>query len=326
MTRLAIIGAGKWGINHVRTANALLGLNLVTVCDSRESARQRVAEIAPGARFVTRIEEVSRDPDIDGVVIATPAGTHYEITRSMLTAGKACLVEKPITLASAQARELVAISRDVDRALMVGHVLLYHPAVLEMKRRIDQGLIGRMQYIYSNRLNLGTIRSEENILWSFAPHDIAIIQHIVGRKPLNIDTKGATFLQDDVEDTTITHLTYPGNVHAHVFVSWLHPFKEQRLVVIGHRGMIVFEDTAPTDKLRFYPKGFDAADGGLRKFDGEYMTIPYTPEEPLVAEHRHFYECVEKNQRPITDGAHALQVLEILEEAQGKLRSAYAHQ
>jgi UDP-2-acetamido-3-amino-2,3-dideoxy-glucuronate N-acetyltransferase len=319
MMKLAIIGAGKWGVNHVRTAQALLGKDLSLVCDVRESVRRVVAELAPLCRFTTDLEEVRRS-DVGGVIIAAPAEQHFEIARQMLESGKACLVEKPITLFSDQARQLVALAQARQRTLMVGHVLLYHPAVLEMKRRIDQGLIGNLQYIYSNRLNLGSIRSEENILWSFAPHDIAVIQYFLGVDPIGVWAKGASFVQRNIEDTTVTHLSYPNNIHAHIFVSWLHPFKEQRMVVTGSRGMIVFEDTAKADKLRFYPKGFETGNGAPKKFDGDYIAIPFGSEEPLAAEHQHFYECVRTGRPPRTDGQHALAVLEILEKAQRCLK------
>lgn len=317
--KLAIVGAGRWGINHVRTAFELLGTDLKTVCDSSDESRRRVLEMAPGTQVVDDPEDLLRATDIDAVVVATPAETHFEIAMRFLKAGKHCLVEKPIALSVSEAEELVGVADSLDRVLMVGHVLLYHPAVLEMKRRISQGIIGTIQYIYSNRLNLGTVRSEENILWSFAPHDIAIIQYLVGSNPISVNATGAIFLQKGIEDITITNLSYRDNIHAHIFVSWLHPFKEQRLVVIGHKGMLVFEDTLAENKLRFFPKGFDAIEGRLEKFDGEFLAIPYSPEEPLAAEHRHFYECVQTGRRPVTDGSHAVDVLRILQEAQMRL-------
>ena len=320
MLRLGIVGAGRWGIHHVRTAYELGSDNLVMVCDPRESVVDRVSEVAPGVTVVRDLESLCACDEIDAVVVAVPAESHYAVTKQMLEAGKHCLVEKPLALSMNDAKEVVALARRLDRIVMVGHVLLYHPAVVEMKRRIEQGMIGDMQYIYSNRLNLGSIRSEENILWSFAPHDIAILQYLVGDSPLSVDAKGATFLQDSIEDTTITHLLYPRNIHAHIFVSWLHPFKEQRLVVIGQKGMLVFEDSVPEKKLRYYPKGFDTVQGELKKFEGDFLSVPFASEEPLVAEHRHFYECVMNGQTPLTDGTHALEVLDILQQAQRKLK------
>lgn len=317
--RLGIVGCGRWGMNHVRTAAELKESDVVVVCDQDARARQRVAERLPSTRFVVESGDVAGDSRVQAVVIATPAETHFAIAQQMLAAGKDILVEKPITLTVAETRSLVQQAEEGSRILMVGHILLYHPAVRELKRRYERGDIGRLQYMYSNRLNLGAIRSEENILWSFAPHDISVIQHLVGVRPDRVRAMGATFVQNGVEDTTITYLDYPDNVHAHIFVSWLHPFKEQRLVVIGDKGMFVFDDTAATDKLRFSAKGFSAKDGRIEKFDEAFTAIPIASESPLAEEHRHFYRCVEERRRPLTDGNHALEVMEILEAAQRRL-------
>ena len=202
---------------------------------------------------------------------------------------------------------------------MVGHVLLYHPAIIKLKEMLISGKIGKVQYIYSNRLNLGSVRKEENILWSFAPHDISIIQYLLGSKPIKIDAQGASFLQNKIEDTTLTYLRYPNNIHAHIFVSWLHPFKEHRLVVIGNKGMIVFEDSLPNDKLKYYPKGFTKINHQITKFDGDFKTINFNSNPPLKEEQKHFFDCIINNQEPLTNGDHALEVLEILEEAQRNL-------
>ena len=203
---------------------------------------------------------------------------------------------------------------------MVGHVLLYHPAIIKLKEEIDRGRIGKIMYIYSNRLNLGTIRSEENILWSFAPHDISIIQYLTESYPIYIDAKGANFLQNNIEDTTLTYLVYPNNIHAHIFVSWLHPFKEHRLIVVSSRGMMVFEDNLKQNKLRFYPNGFQDSNGRYEKFEGDYEVIDYDSSQPLANEQKHFFDAVLQKTKPLSDGQHALEVLDILEKAQSRLR------
>ncbi|HLP18228.1 MAG TPA: Gfo/Idh/MocA family oxidoreductase [Bacteroidota bacterium] len=317
---IAVIGSGRWGINHVRTAHQLLGSDHVIVCDANEAARSKVAAVSSAIGFTTDLESILADANIPGVIVATPAETHYAIAKRCLERGKHVLVEKPITLVAGEARELIEIAARCNRQLMVGHVLLFHPAVVKLKAMVREGVIGRLQYIYSNRLNLGTIRSEENILWSFAPHDISVIQHLTEADPIRVEATGAAFLQKNIEDTTLTILEYPGNVHAHIYVSWLHPFKEQRLVVIGDRGMIVFEDSAKDEKLKFYPKGFERVEGTLQKFEGDYEAVPFDAAQPLAEEHRHFYECVRANKPTLTDGAHALSVLEVLELAQRRLR------
>ncbi len=319
--RIGIIGTGRWGLNHVTTAVGLLGADRVTVFDEHPAAAAKVSAIAPSVRCAASLAELIADPTINGIVVATPAESHFTIARQCLENGKHVLVEKPITLRSADARTLVAMAEQKKLVLMVGHVMLYHPAIVAMKSMIQAGKIGTLQYFYSNRLNLGAIRSEENILWSFAPHDISILQYLIEADPVNIASHGARFVQNGIEDTTITYLTYPGNIHAHIFVSWLHPFKEQRLVAIGDNGMIVFEDSSAKDKLKFYPKGFHRTHDGIEKFDGEFEPVPFSAQPPLTAEHQHFYECILSGRRPLTDGEHALRVLEILEQASQQLRS-----
>lgn len=319
---LAIIGAGRWGFNHVRTAVNHLPAENITVCDSSDESLTRVTELNPGINKVKSLDEVLKNKNINVVIIATPAETHYEIAKKTLEAGKNTFVEKPITLKSSDAEALLQLAENLDLKLMVGHILLYHPAILKIKEEMDNNKIGNLQYIYSNRLNLGALRSEENILWSFAPHDISIIQYLTGSNPVKVFSHGADFLQNDIEDTTLTYLTYPDNVHAHIFVSWLHPFKEQRMVVIGDEGMFVFEDTLKTEKLKFYPKGFRKVSGAFEKFEGDYEVVDFEPGQPLAEEQKHFFDSVINNTVPVTNGLHALEVLRILEQAHLKLKEA----
>jgi UDP-2-acetamido-3-amino-2,3-dideoxy-glucuronate N-acetyltransferase len=314
-----IIGCGKWGINHVKTAFGLLGSNLILVCDTNGDSRSKIEKISPSIKFTYDINDILLNKDINSVIVATPAETHYGIAKLCLEHNKHVLIEKPLTLLSSETESLIKIAFMKGLKLMVGHVLLYHPAILKLKAMMNDDFIGKVQYIYSNRLNLGTIRKEENILWSFAPHDISVIQFLLGVKPVSILAEGATFLQKDIEDTTLTYLKYPDNVHAHIYVSWLHPFKEQRLVVIGDKGMIVFEDSLKTEKLKYYKKGFNIVDGEVEKFDSDYEVVPYENKQPLEEEQKHFFECIINDFTPRTDGHHAKEVLEILERAQSKL-------
>ena len=316
---LGIIGCGRWGINHVKTANNLLGTNLRTVFDPNPSARKAVSDISPTINCVDRIDLLLNNTEINSVVIATPAETHFNVAKKCLENGKHVLVEKPITLNSKDAFQLTEYAKKNNLQLMVGHVLLYHPAIVMMKKYINEKKIGKLQYIYSNRLNLGALRNEENVLWSFAPHDISIMQYFNDTSPVSINSHGAYFVQPNIEDTTITYLTYPDNVHAHIFVSWLHPFKEHRLVVIGDKGMLVFEDSVQKDKLKFYPKGFSKTEKGYVKFDNDFISIPFDQLQPLTEEHKHFYECVLTGKKPLTDGNHAVEVLKILEQATRRL-------
>lgn len=319
--KVAIIGAGRWGTNHIRTAVSILGAENVLVYDTDSNTRLRVKSAFPGIEFTTSLDDILQSSDHNSVIVATPAETHYGLAKELILNGKHLLVEKPITLHLNEAEELVRLSKEHSKVLMVGHVLMYHPAVKKLKELLDRGAIGKLQYIYSNRLNLGAIRSEENILWSFAPHDVSLIQYLTGENPSVTEARGAAFVQDGIEDTTITYLKYPSGVNAHIFVSWLHPFKEQRLVVIGNEGMLVFEDSLPDEKLKLYKKGFHNEDGVLSKFDHEYEVIEFDKKMPLNEEQLHFYNAVQNDERPITDGVHAYEVLKILVDATESLKA-----
>lgn len=319
---LAVIGAGKWGFNHVRTAIGVLEADQVTVCDSNPDIKKKIEKIKNGINFTTDLSSILNNERINAVIVATPAETHYAIALQLLNKGKNVLVEKPFTLFTAEAKTLNVVAEKYNCKLMVGHVLLYHPAIMKMKELINRGMMGKLQYIYSNRLNLGTIRTEENILWSFAPHDISIIQFLTGSRPISVTAKGASFLQNKIEDTTLTYLEYPGNVKAHIFVSWLNPFKEQKLVVIGENGMFVFEDSRKDNKLIFYPKGVKKTNGSYRVFDDGEFIVKFPNSMPLTQEHKHFYDCIINDKKPLTDGEHALEVVEILEKATQDLHHA----
>lgn len=316
---IAVIGCGKWGMNHVRTACGIFGERLRLCCDNNPSSKDKVKEIAPECTFTSEIDDVVNDASINAVIVSTPAETHFEITKKLLEAGKHVLVEKPITLRSSEAKVLNKIALEKGLILMVGHLLLYHPAILKIKQYLDEGKLGKLQYIYSNRLNLGTIRTEENILWSFAPHDISVIQYFAGSIPEEVKATGAIFVQQGIQDTTLTYLNFKDNIHAHIYVSWLHPFKEQRLVVIGDKSMMVFEDTLKENKLKFYRKGFELVNGTPVKIDSEYENIEFESTSPLELEQRHFAECIEKGIAPRSDGMNAIEVLETLERAQKEL-------
>jgi len=317
--KLAVIGGGKWGINHVKTAHKLLGKNLLVVCDINKSVEEKVKEISPDIKFCNNLENVFKSEEINAVIIATPAETHYEISKMCLINNKHILTEKPLTLLSTETTNLIEIAEKYNKKVMVGHVLLFHPAIVKLKSMIEDGVIGNIQYIYSNRLNLGTIRKEENILWSFAPHDVSIIQYLVGDRPVSVYAEGAAFLQENIEDTTLTFLKYKNNISAHIFVSWLHPFKEQRLVVIGDKGMIVFEDSLKEEKLKFYKKGFNIVGDSIEKFESDYEVVTFESKQALEEEQIHFYNSILNDTVPKTDGYHAKEVLEILERAQTKL-------
>ncbi|MCB1739797.1 MAG: Gfo/Idh/MocA family oxidoreductase, partial [Gammaproteobacteria bacterium] len=322
VVRVAAIGAGYWGKNLVRNFAEIGALGWVCdanreVCESLATAHGAIAE--PG------FDAILSNPEVKAVSIATPAATHGRLVRAALEAGKDVLVEKPLCLDEQEGRALVELARARGRVLMVGHLLWYHPAVLELKRLIAAGELGRVRYIYSNRLNLGKLRREENVLWSFAPHDVSVMLGLLGEQPRSVLGRGGRFLHENLFDTTMTTLDFASGVQGHIFVSWLHPFKEQKLVVVGERKMVVFDDTAPwAEKLAIYnhrvdwPAGIPVA----HKAAAEYVALEQR--EPLRAECEHFLHCVRTRETPRTDGAEGLRVLSVLNACQAALEGGHA--
>ena len=268
------------------------------------------------------VEAVLSDPEILGVVIATPAVNHYTLASQALNAGKHVFVEKPLALTYPEGRDLVHLADENHRILFVGHILHYHPAVVRLKEIINKGIIGRLQYIYSRRLSLGKIRREEDILWSFAPHDISIILSLAAEDPYYVDTVGSNFLHARIADVTMTNLKFPSGIGAHIFVSWLNPFKEQKLVVVGSNGMLVFDDTEPIEKkLVHYPHTINWESGVPvpQKAESIYIGLHDIWEEPLKAECKAFLKAIETSTKPFTSGEEGLRVLKILERSQQSL-------
>lgn len=315
--KIAVVGAGYWGVNLIRVFHQLGALD--RICDSRLPALQQLAAKYPGVRLETSFDAILNDPDIDGVVIATPAEGHYEIARSSLEAGKDVFVEKPIALRCDDAEKLIALAERKQRILMVGHLLEFHPAITRLQELIEQGELGRLEYIYSNRLNLGKVRREENALWSFAPHDISVILLLTKQLPMQVTATGGTYLQPNVANVTVSTMLFDRGVRAHLFVSWLHPHKEQKLVVVGERRMAVFDDVKKTDKLQLYDKKINLVDGQYVVEKPTPQTIAISTDEPLILECRHFLECMQSRRSPKTDGADALRVLKVLEASQRSL-------
>jgi len=250
------------------------------------------------------------------VVLATPAAMHFEQVKRVLNAGKDVFVEKPLALHYSEGQELVALAHAHDAILMVGHILEYHPAVALLKDIIQRGELGQILYLYSNRLNLGKVRQEENILWSFAPHDISVICSLTGAEPIEVSASGGSYLQSGIADVTVTNLVFETNVRAHIFVSWLHPYKEQKLVVVGDRKMAVFDDTAREGKLKIYDKGIEWRAGLPVPRQTAETTLFFEELEPLKLECNHFVSCIRDRQQPLTDGRSALKVLKVLEGCQ----------
>jgi UDP-2-acetamido-3-amino-2,3-dideoxy-glucuronate N-acetyltransferase len=317
--KICVVGAGRWGKNHVKTLGELNCLG--GIVDASPATLSWFKEKYPGINTFGTVDEAIGF-GFDGFTVATPAETHFEIAHKIISSGAHVLVEKPITLESTQARALKALADKKNVRLMVGHVMLFHPAIVKMKELVSQGKIGKLEYIYSNRLNLGTVRKEENILWSFAPHDISIFQHLIGGYPIEVVSRGGAFIQPHIHDTTMTVLTYPNNVVGHIFVSWLHPFKEHRIVVIGTKGMLSFEDSSANKDILFYEKGVDWINGEPVSRDGSTEVIPYEKTQPLAEELKYFMSKFDGGQIEIANAKNAIEVLEVLETASASLTGA----
>jgi UDP-2-acetamido-3-amino-2,3-dideoxy-glucuronate N-acetyltransferase len=317
---IAVIGAGYWGRNLVRNYAHLNALGMI--CDRNAAVLGQFREQYPGVETCLTLSDVLARKDIQGIAIATPAETHFRIAREAMLSGKHLFVEKPLVLQEKEAEELIQLAGERHLILMVGHLIQYHPSFEKLKQLAASGELGRINYIYSHRLNLGKIRREENILWSFAPHDISMILALTGEEPEAVMATGGNYLHNKIADVTTTHLEFASGLKAHIFVSWLHPFKEQKLVVVGDRKMAVFDDTKPwPEKLLLYPHVIKWENNMPLPAKGEPERIETLQEEPLALECRHFLRCIETGQSPVTDGREGLRVLKVLNAAQRSLEN-----
>lgn len=316
LNNVAVVGDGYWGKNLVRNFFELGALGLV--CDENPAVEAEVREKYRQTRFVRKYSEVLSNDGIQAVVLATPAVFHFDMAKRALQAGKDVFVEKPLALSVEEGEQLVELASRNGRILMVGHILQYHPAVRELKKLVNSGALGRINYLYSNRLNIGKIRTEENILWSFAPHDISVILGLLGEDPQSVTCEGGFYLNNTVADVTVSQLQFGSGVRAHIFVSWLHPFKEQRLIVVGSEKMAVFDDMAP-QKLVVYPHRVEWKDRLPNAVKAAGEPIPLESSEPLRNECCHFLECLASRHIPETDGREGLRVLRVLNAAQKSL-------
>ena len=314
---VAVIGCGQWGKNLIRNFAELGALRWV--CDTHEGALQAQARLYPGVRSTSQLDDVLRDDEVRALVIASPPALHYPQAKKAILSGKDVFIEKPLALRYDEGHELVDLADIRNAVLMVGHILEYHPAVTVLKDLMQRGELGRPWYMYSHRLNLGRVRQEENILWSFAPHDISVISSLLGAQPVVVSAFGGSYLQPGIVDVTVTNLSFDAGVKAHIFVSWLHPYKEQKLVVVGERKMAVFDDLARDNKLKVYDKGIEWRAGLPIPRQTAETVLFFEETEPLQLECAHFLTCIEERKRPLTDGGNALNVLRVLEASQRSL-------
>ena len=323
-TRVAILGAGYWGSNHVRTFAGQPRAQLVAVCDPSRRALERAALVAAGARLTENLDDVLDGDAVDAVVIATPAASHVELACRALARGLHVLVEKPLALDVAGAERVVEAARQSGTVAMVGHLMLYHPVVEYLRRLITGGELGKTYYLSSVRANLGRLRHDENALWSFAPHDFSMIDYLLDEPPTSVTARGESFLQPGIHDVVFANLKFAGGQMAQVHLSWLNPNKERRLTVVGARKMVEFDDVA-TEKLRIYDRGYDRPPE-FKDF-AEYLTIrhgdiylPHVPmSEPLHTEAGHFLDCIERGECPRSDMRNGLRVVRLLAAAQASL-------
>jgi len=322
---IGVVGLGYWGPNLARNFDALPDAELRWCCDADEAIRARYAAQYPATRFTADLGELLADPALDAIVLATPVPTHAGLAVQVLEAGKHCFVEKPLAQSVIDAERAVAAAQRSGRVLMVGHLLEYHPAVAKLKQIADEGELGAIHYIYSNRLNLGKLRADENALWSLGAHDISVILHLAGEEPHEVSARGESYMRDGIEDVVFAFLRFPSGLAAHLHLSWLDPHKERRFTVVGSKRMATFDDMDLERKVTVYDKGFDEPTDGY----GEYITRSgdiWSPRianaEPLRLEASHFVECVREGRAPVSDGRSGLRVVRVLEALQHELEDS----
>jgi predicted dehydrogenase len=320
--RVAIAGLGYWGSNIARNLEALPGCELAWCCDMDPQCLDRHRTSFPGARFTADLGKVLADDRVGGVAIATPVPTHAPLAELTLAAGKHCFVEKPLACDSAAAQRLVELASERRLTLMVGHLLAYHPALVGLKQLCESGELGEIRYLYTQRLNLGKLRADENALWSLGAHDVSAILALTGELPTQVSARGQSYVREGIEDVVFAHLAFSSGVAAHLHVSWLDPRKERRLTVVGSRRMATFDDMEAERTLTVYDKGFDpdnAAAGDYVARSGEQRSPAISPREPLQIELEHFLQCVQGREVPRTGGREGLRVVRVLEGLQESL-------
>jgi predicted dehydrogenase len=319
------VGLGYWGPNLARNFDRLAGADLAWLCDESGDALERFVRAFPGARSTSSLDDLLRDESLDAVVLATPVSTHADLAQRVLEAGKHCFVEKPLGQSVDEAERVVDAARSSERILMVGHLLEYHPGVEKLGELIQSGDLGAVRYIYSNRLNLGKLRRDENALWSLGAHDVSVILRLAAEEPYECRAVGESYVNPGVEDVVFCYLRFPSGLAAHLHLSWLDPHKERRFTVVGSQRMATFDDMALERKLSIYDKGFDENYSSY----GEYIArsgdifSPHVPnEEPLRIECRHFLDCVRDGTEPRSGGESGLRVVRVLEALQRSLRES----
>jgi predicted dehydrogenase len=320
--RVGVAGLGYWGPNLARNFDRLAGVELGWICDELEERVERHATSFPDAATTSSLDDLLSDDSLDAVALATPVPTHAALARRVLEAGKHCFVEKPLARTVDDAEAVVSAARAADRVLMVGHLLEYHPGVELLKQLVDGGELGGIRYVYSNRLNLGVLRPDENALWSLGAHDVSVLLRLAGEEPYDCRAVGESYMQEGIEDVVFCYLRFPSGLAAHMHLSWLDPHKERRFTVVGSKKMATFDDMELERKLTVYDKGFDESYASYGEYiarSGDIFSPRVPNEEPLRIECRHFADCVREGVEPRSGAEAGLRVVRVLEALQQSL-------
>ncbi len=322
--RIGVVGLGYWGPNLARNFSAIAGCELRWLCDESQDRRDAAARAHPSARTTGELGDLLSDPELDAIALATPVLTHAQLATDVARAGKHCFVEKPLATTVADAERAVDAAAQAGRILMVGHLLEYHPAVARLKALIEGDELGRLYYVYANRLNLGQLRADENALWSLGAHDVSVVLHLVGEEPEECLAHGASYVRDGVQDVVFCYLRFPSGIVAHLHLSWLDPHKERRVTVVGAKRMATFDDMLIEGKLTVYDKGFDEDTRSWGEYiarSGDIFSPRIANSEPLRIECEHFVQCIISGSEPRSDGASGVRVVRVLERLQQSLDS-----
>ena len=325
MIRVGVVGLGYWGPNLARNFDRLPDAELAWLCDTSQAARDRWAVGFPDARVSGELDDLLADDELDAVAVATQVPSHAELARRVLEAGKHCFVEKPLAQSVTEAESVVEAAEEAGKLLMVGHLLEYHPGVEHLRELIDAGELGDVRYVYSNRLNLGKLRADENALWSLGAHDVSVLLRLVGEEPYECRAVGECYVNEGVEDVVFAYLRFPSGLAAHMHLSWLDPHKERRFTVVGSKRMATFDDMELERKVTVYDKGFDEDFSSYGEYiarSGDTHSYRLSNEEPLRIECRHFLDCVQNGTQPRSGGDSGLAVVRVLEALQQSLEAS----
>ena len=322
-------GCGYWGPNLIRNFIKIREIGKLIVCDNNKEMLKKISSEYLTLQTTESTDTIINDPSVDAVVIALPAAMHYEYAKKALLAGKHILVEKPLAMKCEEAEELIHLGKEKNKIIMAGHTFLYNSAVRKIKQYIDEGDLGEIYYIFSQRLNLGRVRQDINAMWNLAPHDISIILYWLNEKPSQVYATGVSYLQKGIEDMVFVHMKFPNGKSAHIHVSWLDPCKTRKTVIVGSKKMLVYDDTSPDTKITIYNKGidktlknnlqheiYDYASFQMKTRVGDVIIPKINFDEPLKIECKHFVKCIQNGEQPLTDGKNGLEVVRVLEEAQ----------